>query len=95
MISRTPQAAIGWGLALVFLPYIAIPLFLVFGESRFSGYTLAGAEGNAELDAAIRQAQRALAPFRSPLSSKSIPTRSDWESVSADFLQAVETLAVY
>ena len=70
MISRTPQAAIGWGLALVFVPYIAIPLFLVFGESRFSGYTLAGAEGNAELDAAIRQAQRALAPFRSPFLEK-------------------------
>ena len=70
MISRTPQAAIGWGLALVFVPYVAIPMFLVFGESRFSGYTLAGAEGNAELDAAIRQAQRALAPFRSPFLEK-------------------------
>jgi cardiolipin synthase A/B len=70
MISRTPQAAIGWGLALVFVPYIAIPLFLIFGESQFSGYILAGAEGNAELDAAIKQAQRALAPFRSPLLEK-------------------------
>ena len=37
LISRTPQAAVGWGLALVICPYIAIPLFLVFGESRFSG----------------------------------------------------------
>ena len=46
LISRTPQAAIGWALALALLPYIAIPLFLIFGESRFSGYTLAGGEGN-------------------------------------------------
>jgi cardiolipin synthase A/B len=42
MNSRTPQAAIGWLLGLVVLPYIAIPLYLVFGQSRFSGYTLAG-----------------------------------------------------
>ncbi|MGB8466054.1 MAG: phospholipase D-like domain-containing protein, partial [Terrimicrobiaceae bacterium] len=70
LISRTPQAAIGWALALVFCPYLAIPVFLVFGESRFSGYTLAGAQGHAELDAVLRQAQRALAPFRSAFLEK-------------------------
>ena len=70
LISRTPQAAIGWALALVFCPYLAIPVFLVFGESRFSGYTLAGAQGHAELDAGLRQAQRALAPFRSAFLEK-------------------------
>lgn len=42
MHSRTPQAAIGWMLGLVVLPYAAIPLYLVFGQSRFSGYQLAG-----------------------------------------------------
>ncbi len=70
MISRTPQASIGWGFALVVCPYIAIPLFLIFGESRFSGYTLAGQDRQEELDAGLRQAQRALTPFRTPLPSK-------------------------
>ena len=70
LISRTPQAAIGWALALALLPYIAIPLFLVFGESRFSGYILAGVEGNPEIDAGLKQAQRALAPFRASLLEK-------------------------
>jgi cardiolipin synthase len=70
LISRTPQAAIGWSLALIFLPYVSIPLFLVFGESRFSGYILAGTEGNRELDARLKQAQRALAPFRSSFLQK-------------------------
>ena len=70
MISRTPQASIGWGFALVICPYIAIPLFLIFGESRFSGYTLAGQDRQEELDAGLRQAQRALTPFRTPLPSK-------------------------
>jgi cardiolipin synthase len=42
MNSRTPQAAIGWTLGLVLLPYLSIPFYLVFGQSRFSGYSLAG-----------------------------------------------------
>jgi cardiolipin synthase len=70
LISRTPQAAIGWGLALAFLPYLAIPLFLVFGESRFSGYMLAGVDGQPELDAVLKQAQRVLAPFRASFLDK-------------------------
>jgi cardiolipin synthase A/B len=70
MISRTPQAAIGWGFALAICPYVAIPLFLIFGESRFSGYTLAGQDRHEELDAGLRQAQRALTPFRSSFPSK-------------------------
>jgi cardiolipin synthase len=70
MISRTPQAAIGWGFALVICPYIAIPLFLIFGESRFSGYTLAGQDRQEELDAALRQAQRAMTPFRAAFPAK-------------------------
>ncbi|MFZ4776161.1 MAG: cardiolipin synthase, partial [Terrimicrobiaceae bacterium] len=41
LIARTPQSAIGWALALVIVPVIAIPLFLVFGESMFTGYVRA------------------------------------------------------
>ena len=70
LISRTPQAAIGWGLALAFLPYLAIPLFLVFGESRFSGYMLAGVDGQPELDAVLKQAQRVFALFRASFLDK-------------------------
>ncbi len=55
MISRTPQAAIGWALALVVLPYLAIPVFLIFGESRFSGYTMAGEDKHEALDKVLRK----------------------------------------
>lgn len=41
LIARTPQSAIAWAGILVILPVVGIPLFLVFGESRFAGYTLA------------------------------------------------------
>jgi len=55
LIARTPpQSAIGWAIALVIVPVVAIPLFLVFGESRFSGYTRVGTGGSAPLDNALR-----------------------------------------
>lgn len=37
-LTRTPQGAIAWGLSLVMLPYLSIPLYLIFGRSRFQGY---------------------------------------------------------
>jgi cardiolipin synthase len=70
LISRTPQASIAWGFALIVLPYIAIPLFLIFGESRFSGYTLAGAGKRRDLDEALARIQEALKPFHVRLPDK-------------------------
>ncbi len=70
LISRTPQASIAWGFALIVLPYVAIPAFLIFGESRFSGYTLAGAEKCRELDDALARTQEALKPFACEMAKK-------------------------
>jgi cardiolipin synthase len=36
--TRTSQGAIAWALALITLPYLALPLYLVFGRDRFRGY---------------------------------------------------------
>ncbi|MDR1192476.1 MAG: cardiolipin synthase [Verrucomicrobiales bacterium] len=69
-IARTPQAAVGWSLALLFLPVFAIPLFLVFGESRFSGYTKAGDGGNAGLDAMLVRAWSSMSAARGGFSEK-------------------------
>ena len=49
LIARTPQSAIAWAGVLVVLPIIGIPLFLVFGESRCTGYTLASASSSGPL----------------------------------------------
>lgn len=62
-VARTSQAAIGWVLGLIVMPYIAIPLFLVFGESKFSGYTLAGDGKNPTLDAVRVKMGELLEPF--------------------------------
>jgi len=60
LIARTPQAAIGWVLILLVLPVVGIPLFLVFGESRFSGYTRAGTGKSKALDEALKATVRHL-----------------------------------
>lgn len=36
--SRTPQGATAWVMSLLFLPLLAVPLFVVFGRSKFQGY---------------------------------------------------------
>jgi cardiolipin synthase len=70
LISRTPQAAIGWSLGLVLFPYLAIPLFLVFGGSTFRGYKLAGRSDDPALAAVLEKARAALAPHTSDLTEK-------------------------
>ncbi|HEY8900342.1 MAG TPA: cardiolipin synthase [Chthoniobacterales bacterium] len=70
LISRTPQAAIGWSLGLVLFPYVAIPLFAVFGGSTFRGYKLAGHTDDPALADVLAKARAALAPHESDLTEK-------------------------
>ncbi|MEQ9545774.1 MAG: cardiolipin synthase [Marinobacter sp.] len=46
---RTTQGAIAWIISLIGLPYVAVPLFLLFGRSRFGGYVRARRMGDAAL----------------------------------------------
>ena len=38
MNTRTSQGAIAWGISLVTFPWLALPLYGVFGRSKFKGY---------------------------------------------------------
>lgn len=38
MRTRTSQGAIAWALSLIFIPYVALPFYWVFGYDRFEGY---------------------------------------------------------
>ncbi len=69
LIARTPQSAIGWAIALIIIPILAIPFFLVFGESRFSGYTMARTGECPSLEAALRSTASHLDGYRAGLSS--------------------------
>jgi cardiolipin synthase len=68
LIARTPQSAIAWACGLVILPIITIPLFLIFGQSRFSGYTLAGTGVSKNLDEAFQAIIRHLDGYQSGFS---------------------------
>ncbi|MCG2579910.1 MAG: cardiolipin synthase [Marinobacter sp.] len=46
---RTTQGAIAWIISLIGLPYVAVPLFLLIGRSRFGGYVRARRMGDAAL----------------------------------------------
>jgi cardiolipin synthase len=66
LIARTPQSAIAWASVLVILPVIGIPLFLVFGESRFEGYTLATSGASKPLHDALQAVIQHLDGYKTP-----------------------------
>ena len=41
LYGKTPQGTLAWALGLVLLPYLTVPLYLVFGGRRFEGYVRA------------------------------------------------------
>jgi len=60
---RTPQAAVGWALALVTFPYFSIPLYWIFGRTKFIGYRCAATAESGPLHSAAMEAAAALEPF--------------------------------
>lgn len=64
---RSPQGTIAWILALVLLPLVSIPLYWIFGRSRFIGYVQADKAGRLPLDVAVQTAYESLKACVSPL----------------------------
>ena len=60
---RTPQAALGWALALVTFPYFAIPLYWIFGRAKFIGYRRAATDEIGPLRSVAQKAAAAVEPF--------------------------------
>ena len=54
---RTSQGAIAWIISLLTIPYIAVPLFWIFGRTKFHGYVSLRQKGDSQL-AHIAQALR-------------------------------------
>ena len=55
MQPRSSQGTIAWFIALVALPVITVPLYAVFGRTRFQGYTEALREAAAHVDERVRE----------------------------------------
>jgi cardiolipin synthase len=63
MTVRTAQGAIAWSLALVSLPFIALPAYLVLGRSKFEGTVGAFEQRGAELSSLVAQGRESLRPW--------------------------------
>ncbi len=61
MRPRSAQGAIAWSVALVCVPIITIPFYLVFGRTRFQGYSEAIRDKEAQLDERMPGWYRAMA----------------------------------
>ncbi len=55
MNGRTAQGTVGWTIALLELPYIALPLYLIIGSHRFWGYIKARRSGDTELQHIVEE----------------------------------------
>ena len=38
MNAKSSQGAIAWGISLVTFPFLALPLYAIFGRTKFQGY---------------------------------------------------------
>ncbi len=70
MADRSPQGAIAWALALAVFPYLALPVFWVFGERRFHGYVAARRRDDLRLYAQAKRLQEQLARFHAVTPSR-------------------------
>lgn len=48
--ARSSQGSIAWVMSMITFPYVAVPLYWVFGRNRFVGYVAARREGSAEIE---------------------------------------------
>ena len=67
MKGRTAQGTTAWALALLFVPWVGIPLYLVFGERRFAGYVRARRDGVRPIDLAAATLFEEMRAFAVPL----------------------------
>jgi cardiolipin synthase len=63
MRNRTPQGTIAWAIALLLMPAMSIPFYVVFGSRRFNGYVRAIRRGQAGLRELWHAAHDAVEPF--------------------------------
>ncbi len=50
MKGRTAQGSIAWAISLLFFPYLALPMYIIFGSRRFYGYVIARRSGDLKIN---------------------------------------------
>jgi len=63
MSTRTAQGAIAWSIGLNTFPYVAVPMYWVFGRRSFEGYVEAWQERQEEVESFAAEMRERLEPF--------------------------------
>ncbi|WP_455207002.1 cardiolipin synthase [Kaarinaea lacus] len=69
MRARTSQGAIAWAIALVSFPLLSLPLYFVFGRSKFLGYVKARRASHENLTSVFESLQANAPEFRAQFSA--------------------------
>jgi len=67
MSPRTSQGSVAWVLSLIFAPWLAVPLFWLFGRSRFEGYDVSRRSEDPRFGELLRRSASDVAAFRASL----------------------------
>jgi len=59
--TRTAQGAVAWSISLLTFPYVALPLYWIFGRGKFHGYVAARRSGDLKLHSVAADLNRRLA----------------------------------
>ncbi|EED33797.1 cardiolipin synthase [gamma proteobacterium NOR5-3] len=68
--ARTAQGSIAWVVSLLTLPYVSVPLYLVFGRNKFDGYIRERAQIEAQAEARLQHPRSELFDFQASDASK-------------------------
>lgn len=63
MTARTSQGAIAWVVSLITFPFIAVPAYWVFGNSRFNGYVKARHSSHTKVQSGLAKTLVGLEPY--------------------------------
>ncbi len=77
MRNRTAQGAIAWAVSLITFPFAALPLYLIFGRSKFHGYVAARRSNNRDLKPIVDRLASFGPDFQAAMSSG----RESWRAL--------------
>jgi len=77
MKNRTAQGAIAWAVSLVTIPLLALPLYIIFGRTKFNGYVAARRSNNRDLKPIVDR----LAPFGYTFQASMASGRESWRAL--------------
>jgi len=77
MTNRTAQGAIAWAVSLITIPMVALPLYLIFGRSRFNGYVAARRSNDRDLKSIMDR----LAVFGPTFQASMASGRESWRAL--------------